>query len=166
MTASSSRRGFTAAEFVIVLAIFGVGVTTLYTLFWRTSEQAFRSKWAYLAAHAAREELESLRTQNLFGRYGSAAVGGHDWRPLLGSMVEHIAETSVADRDEFLYPDSYSRIETKVDIAGDPADRLLAITLSVRYQKDGADSYGLADAAGNALPIGTYRTVIVNRERR
>lgn len=166
MTASARRRGFSAVEFVIIMVMFGIGVVTLYSMFWSTSEEAFKSKWAYLSAHAAREELEGLRTLNLFGKGGADAYAGHDWRPLGGSMLTDLDDGSVGGRSEFQYPESYGRIETKVEIGADAGPTVRLVTVFVRYQAKGSSEYGMASKSGQPLPIGTFRTVIVDRENR
>ncbi len=167
------RSGFSAMEFMVIAVVFGIGVVTLYGMFQKSSEDAFQSKWTYLAANAARSELEAIRTLNLFQRNGVDGYVGHDWRALAGSMLTDIEQGDIGGRPEFQYPDSYQRIETKVELRGpagedppDPADRMVLVTVYVRYQEKGPDSYGLQDKAGNIKAIGTFRTLIVNRERR
>ena len=167
MIASSRRRGFAAAEFMVVIMVFGIGVLTLYSMFHKTSEEAFRSKWAYLAAHAARDKLEALRTMNLFGRNGTTPLAAQPWTPLAGSMIQDIDYHGFSTRPEYEYPPEYERIEVKVEIDGVPDERVLQITVKVRYRRKGAaDEFGMATPDGEALPIGTFRTLIVNRERR
>lgn len=167
MTASSRRPGFAAAEFMVVVLVFGIGVMTLYGMFHKTSEEAFRSKYAYLAAHAARDKLEALRTMNLFGKNGTTPLAPQPWTPLAGSMIQDIDFHGFTSRPEFDYPPEYERIELKVEIDGEPDDRVLKVTVKVRYRRKGAeDDFGMATKDGEALPIGTFRTLIVNRERR
>jgi hypothetical protein len=160
------RRAVSVVEFLVVFVIFTIGVLTLYSMFGSTSEEAFRSKWAYLSAHAAREELEALRTLNLFGKNGSTEYTGHDWRALGGSMLTDLEDGTAGGATEYQYPPGYERIETKVEIDASGGDRFRIVTLYVRYQKKGSSVYGLQSKSGNPLAIGTYRTVITNREFR
>jgi hypothetical protein len=153
-------------EFVMIFTIFTIGILTLYSMFHSTSEEAFRSKWAYLSAHAAREELEAIRTLNLFGKNGSTPYEGHDWRPLGGTALIDLDDGTAGGDPLYQYPEGYGRIETKVEIDGAATERTRGITLYVRYQKKGASEYGLQSKAGNPLPIGTFHTVIGNREVR
>lgn len=156
------RRGLSMPEFAVIFVILGIGVATLYGMFWTTSEEAFKTKWAYLAMHAAREELEAVRTMNLFGRRNSEPYKGHDWQMVEGSLMRGIA-TNELTNDEFVYPVHYSRMETKVEVEGDPASRVLTVTLYIRYQQKGADRYGFEAADGTILPIGIYQTLVVDR---
>lgn len=159
------RAGVSAVEFFVIFVIFSVGVLTLYSMFHSTSEEAFRSKWAYLSAHAAREEMEAIRTLNLFGRNGSTPYAGHDWRALGGTTLIDLDDGTAGGEADYQYPEAYARIETKVEIE-EVGDRTRIITLFVRYQKKGSGEYGLESKTGRPLAIGTFRTVITNREVR
>ncbi|NUN51678.1 MAG: hypothetical protein HUU06_02670 [Planctomycetaceae bacterium] len=167
-TADIRRRAFSVVEFIVIAVIFGIGVVTLYALFWQSSEEAFKSKWSYLAAHAAREEMEALRTLNLFGKNGAQPYAGHDWRPLGGSMLVDIGDAGAngAPAGMYDYPTHYSRIETKVEIQGDPASKVLTALVYVRYQEMGDTQYGFQAPDGSIKAIGTYRTLIVDRDTR
>lgn len=170
MTASASRarsrRGVSSVEFILIFVIFSVGVLTLYSMFHSTSEEAFRSKWVYLSAQAAREELEAIRSLNLFGKNGATPYAGHDWRALGGTTLIDLDDGSAGGDPLYQYPESYARIETKVEIDNSGGDRFRSITLSVRYQKKGSSEYGLQTPSGASMPIGVFRTVISNREVR
>lgn len=157
------RQGVAITEFVIIMVIFGIGVATLYGLFWRSSEDAFNSKWAYFSAHVAREELEATRTMNLFAKRGTEAYNGHDWEPVAGSMLRRIATDPLEGEDAVTYPEHYSRMETRVEIDGEPDGRARVVRLSVRYQEKGAGMYGFTDKDGNPKPIGQYQMLVVNR---
>ncbi len=156
------RGGFSTVEFLVIAVVFGIGVTTLYTMFWTTSEEAFKSKWSYLAAHAAREELEAIRGLNLFGRRGSTAYAGHDWRQLAGSVLGDATATPPTGQAAYEYPEHYSRIETRVEIEK-PSDRVAVVTLEVRFQEKGDEQYGFQAKDGSIKPIGRYQTLIVDR---
>jgi len=167
MTASAERRrrarpGFSMPEFAVIIVILGIGVATLYGMFFSTSEEAFKSQWAYLAMHAAREELEATRTMNLFGRRGTEPYDGHDWEVVGGSPLRRIA-TDDLENPEFSYPEHMSRIETKVEIEGDPEARVRSVTLYVRYQQKGVEVYGFQGPDGNIKPVGVYRMLVVDR---
>ena len=61
------RRGVSAVEIVLIILLVGAAFVPIYSIFIRTRETTFRSERSYLALHAAREELQEVRTMPLFG---------------------------------------------------------------------------------------------------
>jgi hypothetical protein len=55
------RRAFSTAEMVIGVLILGAALIPIYQIFTNSAKTAGSSKYAYIAAHVARETIEELR---------------------------------------------------------------------------------------------------------
>lgn len=160
---SSRRRGLSSVEFVIVSLVFGMGVVTLYSMFWGSAEAEIETRLTYLAAQAAREELEAIRTRNLFGHHDQPRYTGHDYQPLTGSMVQGLSPATVTGNAAFDYPEEYARIQTRAEVKGDPASKVLTIVVTVRYQAQGNKEMGLETPDGTPKPIAVFKTLVTDR---
>lgn len=150
------RRAFSTAEMVIGVLILGAALIPIYQIFTNSAKTAASSKYAYLAAHVARETIEELRQvpyEKLATLNTSApqAVTG----ALFGTTARVRAVTGddpngAANATAPQYPADYARIKrmitiTDVDGSAIPRDitrtdlrpRLKKVVVDVTWEESG-----------------------------
>lgn len=185
MTPSSSRRGVSAAEFMIATVILIAAIIPLYLMFQQTGDAGWRSEIAYKAMQVAREELEEIRLMPIFPRPGlppEAVYQGHEWQSVAGkNLFARYADPAATAQGQpprggldgrlsapiFQYPESYRGIETWVKvipapIGGVPEDHPDAratriVRLEVRWARAGV----AAEAGSSGTQV--YHTVVIDR---
>jgi len=109
-----ARVGISSVEVVVATLIIAAALVPIYGIFVRSRTTITRSRIAYLALQAAREELEEIR-QIPFG-----SLAGHEWEPVSGHVFRRTipvrpptSGTSPVAATDLIYPDEYTRIQTR-----------------------------------------------------
>lgn len=137
------NRGISAAEMIIAALILGAALVPMYQMFVKGTTNATQSRLAYMALHAAREELEEIRQIPL------GQLRPHDWRKVKDHLFQLSFETRAPDganpvrADATLtYPKEYERVWTRLGVVPtDPPDpRFMRAVLDVKWEETGAGS--------------------------
>ena len=121
------RRGFSAVEFVIALAVLGVALVPIFSVFTQSRKAVFKSKLAYMAVVAAQERLEELRQlpfENLdaLNDVGWENTSGNAFRLTKHFRNDYISVNhgigayEAIENEDYHYPEEYSRIFLKVSV--------------------------------------------------
>lgn len=140
------RRAVSAVEVVLGLGLLLALAVPLYQMLTAGRAMGFRSRVAYMAVHAAREQIEDARVAAALAAPAELRALAHDWRPVAGPMMAALAPLArAADFAGLDYPAGYSRIFTRLEIGAPVAGGLHPATLIVRWQEKG-EALGEAEA--------------------
>jgi len=144
----SSRRALTAAEVMVTVALVAALAIPTFGLFLSGRGLAFKSKYAYLAVVAAREEIEDLRVR-AHTMTGEPWLLRHDWQPVTGSPFARLADLE-PDRelDAYTYSPDQARVFSKLDVLPPVGPSSWPAVLSVRWQEHGEAPGSVPDQPG------------------
>lgn len=153
------RRAFSIAEMVIGVLILGAALIPIYQIFTSSAKTAASSKYAYMAAHVARETVDELR-QVPYDKLASLNTAAP--QPVTGALFATTARVRATTGDDPngaantskpevpQYPADYARIKrsikiTDVDNSAIPRDltktdmrpRLKKVVVEVTWDESG-----------------------------
>ena len=143
MTASRvrcARPGLSAVEVLLGLALLLALFVPVHQLFLMSREAGLKSRLAYMALQAARDEIDDLRVEASLAPTRIAELR-HRWLPVAGRMLARLESpeplVKPGDLPALTYPDDYRRIYTKVDVHPPDDGPIFPVTVLVRWQEKG-----------------------------
>lgn len=150
MAERTGSRGLSAVEVLLGLGLLSALFLPVYQLFVVGNELGFKSRLAYLAMEAAREEVDDLRVLASLAPDRVADLK-HDWRPVQGGLLGRLtALAGPGALPEMNYPDEYRRILTKVEIGPAEEGEIYPVTVDVRWQETGERLEETRDRSGSS----------------
>lgn len=139
MSSLSARRAVSAVEVLLGIGLFVAVSVPVYQLIVSGRSMGFKSRLAYLAVQAAREEMDDLRIAAALAPDKAKGLG-HPWQPVTGSLLARLEPLArPGDFPRLTYPAEYARIFTHVELGREQPGGLLPATLVVRWQEKGED---------------------------
>ena len=147
-TTASRRAALTAAEVMVTVGLVAALAIPTFGLFLQGRGLAFKSKYAYLAVVAAREEIEDLRVR-AHTMAGEPWTLKHEWRAVTGAVVARLADLD-PDRElgALTYAKDQERVWTMLEVLPPSGPATWPAVLHVRWQEHGETPGGPDEQPG------------------
>lgn len=142
---SKGRAGFQAIEIAVATLIAAAVAIPVMTLLFQGRETEQLSRLRSLALLAAHDEMFECRMALAAGALPEGLA--HDWRPLVGNVLERLAAAGPGVAIDAVYGPDQSRISTRLTLEPATPSRIRLATLEVRWLDTGPDA-GTAAADG------------------